>query len=102
MLPEDEYEEMNEDNSDMSISDEDNSNSQKEYHMKDGSILKLRKTQKVIRYVRYNKEQDSENYFREQLMLFYPWRNEENDLIGNHTSFESHFNYFSNIVALEV
>lgn len=92
LLPEDEYEEMNEDNSDVSISDEDNSNSQKEYHMKDGSILKLRKTQKVIRYVRYNKEQDSENYFREQLMLFYPWRNEENDLIGNHTSFESHFN----------
>lgn len=38
LLPEDEYEEMNEDNSDVSISDEDNSNSQKEYHMKDGSI----------------------------------------------------------------
>lgn len=35
----------------------------------DGSILKLRKTQKVIRYVRYNKEQDLENYFREQLVV---------------------------------
>lgn len=57
--------------------------------MNDGSILRLRKTSKIIRYVRYNKEQDPENYFREQLMLFYPWRKEEIDLREMDGSYET-------------
>lgn len=31
---------------------------------------------KDIRDVRYNRTKDPENYFREQPMLFTPWRNE--------------------------
>ena len=34
---------------------------------------KKRKVPRIIRYVKYNKEKDPENYFREQLMLFVPW-----------------------------
>lgn len=43
-----------------------------EIPMADGTILKKRNQPKVLRYVRYNKDQDPENYFREQLMLFFP------------------------------
>lgn len=68
---------MNEDNVDTGNSEQDNSKFENEYHMKDGSILKLRKNLKIIRWVRYNKEQDLGNFFREQLILLYPWRNEE-------------------------
>jgi hypothetical protein len=77
LLPEDDLEEVNEDEileeGDLEL----NLTIEKEYPMSDGSVLKLRKTSKIIRYVRYNKDVDSENYYREQLMLFYPWRKED-------------------------
>lgn len=38
--------------------------------------LKLRKTRKILRYRRYKLCQDPENYYREQLLLFLPWREE--------------------------
>lgn len=43
--------------------------------------FKKRNKAKIIRYVRFNKENDSEKYYREQLMLFCPWRS-ENDILG--------------------
>ena len=61
--------------------------------MKDGSVLKQRKHQKIIRYVRFNRNQDPENYHREQLMLFLPWRRETEDLLGNQPSYEINFMY---------
>lgn len=45
----------------------------------------------MIRYVRFNKNQDPENYYREQLMLFLPWRKEIEDFLGSHSSYESKF-----------
>ena len=51
----------------------------------------LRTKPKIIRYVKYNVKVDPENYFREQLMLFYPWRNEEKDLLNGHDTYEMHF-----------
>ena len=53
-----------------------------EFIMKDGTLIKLRKTPKILRYVRYSKIHDPENYYREQLMLFLPWRDEKKDLLG--------------------
>ena len=47
-----------------------------------------RKHPKVIRYVRFNKENDPENYYRERLLLFLPWRNELEDLKGPHSTYE--------------
>lgn len=87
VLPEDEREEINDDDI-LQEMDTGQNNNEKEYEMKDGSVLKQRKTQKIIRYVRFNREQDPENYFREQLMLFFPWRNEEHDLAGKFASYE--------------
>lgn len=87
-MPEDEVDEINED--DISNGKKDDI-FQEEYPMKNGFILKRKNTSKIIRHVRYNKDQDPENYFREQLMLFYPWRNEELELIGELSSFEANF-----------
>ena len=38
-------------------------------------------------------QQDKEprNYFREQLMLFVPWQNEQNDLLGSFDTSEAHY-----------
>lgn len=56
--------------------------------MKDGFVLKQRKIQKILRYVIFNREQDPENYFREQLMLFFPWRIKKHDLKGKFATYE--------------
>ena len=32
---------------------------------------------RVVRSVRYSKGKNSENHYREQLMLYMPWRNED-------------------------
>ena len=54
---------------------------------KNGTKYKYRKVPKVIHYVRYNQTKDPENYYREQLMLFMPWRNEQKDLLGPFKTF---------------
>ncbi|XP_071176458.1 uncharacterized protein [Mytilus edulis] len=56
--------------------------------LKNGIRIYQRKTHKVIRYVKYNYKTDSENFYRERLMLFYPWRNELSDLQCGHETFE--------------
>ena len=62
------------------------------FKAKAGTVYKRRKIPKVIRYVRYNKKKDPENYFREKLMLFMPWRNEAKDLLGTFDTYEAHYN----------
>jgi predicted ATPase len=41
-----------------------------------------RKIPKVIRFRRYQMEKEPNNYFREKLMLYIPWRSEEGELIN--------------------
>ena len=54
--------------------------------MKNGKgWIKKRTKKKIIRFRNFKLHQDPENYYREQLMLFQPWSNEEEDLIDiNH------------------
>ena len=59
---------------------------------KNGTKYKYRNVPKVIRYVRYNQTKDPEDYNREQLMLFMPWRNEQKDLIGSFGTYRAHYN----------
>lgn len=90
-LPEDEHIEEDED---VISLDESNNESQtfvEEIPLKNGTLLKKRKKHKVIRYVRYNKDQDPENFYREQLMLFYPWKKEMEDLLGESESYEAQY-----------
>ena len=57
----------------------------------DNFKIVLRTKPKIIRYVKYSQKVDPENYYREQLMLFLPWRTEEIDLLNGHETYEEHF-----------
>ena len=49
--------------------------------------------QAIISFTKYNKESNPTNYYRSRLMLYYPWRDEENDSLGNFASFEEHYDH---------
>ncbi|CAH0384822.1 unnamed protein product [Bemisia tabaci] len=42
-------------------------------------FIRKREIGKVIRYVRFNKECHEDDYYRENLMLYLPWRDENTD-----------------------
>ena len=57
------------------------------YSVTNGDVkIVLRTKPNIIRYIKYSQKVDPENYFREQLMLFFPWRNEEVDLLNGHNT----------------
>ena len=62
----------------------------KDYKCDNGTVLRTRKQPVVIRYVRYQHKADPENYFREVLMLFTPWR-QEDAIIGNCQTYQDRF-----------
>ena len=49
-----------------------------------GIVIKKRRVPRILRYVNYNIKRDPDNHYRERLMLFLPWRNEEDDLVTSH------------------
>ena len=62
--------------------------------LQNGIRITLRSRPKVLRYVRYSEKVDPNNFYREQLMLFHPWRNEHQDLLGD---FETHHDYYKHM-----
>ncbi|XP_031629676.1 uncharacterized protein LOC116344956 [Contarinia nasturtii] len=53
----------------------------REHKEKNGKITYTdRDTPRIIRYVRYSINKDKANFFREQCLLFLPWRNEKKDI----------------------
>lgn len=53
--------------------------------------IKERRRPKVIRYCRFNIEENPQEYFREMIMLFLPWRNELEDIEqANHEEIYRH------------
>ena len=69
-----------------------------EYKLKGGMKLVKRKRAKIIRSVRFNKEKEPENYYREQLMLYTPWRNEQKDLIKDCQTYQERYQQVELIV----
>jgi hypothetical protein len=59
----------------------------------DSSIksIKKRTQARIIRSVWFDKEAQPEKHYRELIMLFTPWRNEQTDLMRNYSSFEEHY-----------
>jgi hypothetical protein len=53
------------------------------------TTIKQRTSFRVIRYVRFNKKIYAEIFYRERLLLFYPWRDDVKDLNGNHEAYEA-------------
>ena len=50
---------------------------------------------RIIRSVWFNKETEPEKYFRELIMLFTSWRNDNTDLIGNCLPYQDYFSLFA-------
>ena len=59
-----------------------------EFPMRGGFKLVKRRNPRIIRSVRFSKEKDPQNYYREQLMLYTPWRNEQKDLLKGCQTYE--------------
>ena len=57
-----------------------------------------RRREAIIRFMRYNKEKNPTNWFRSKLMLYFPWYNEEIDLLGGHSTYELHYRIVHAIV----
>ena len=55
--------------------------------------MSKRKQQAVIRFRKYNKDTDSSNWYRAKLMLYYPWFDEQADLLGGYPSYEAHYRH---------
>ena len=69
---------------------------EKEYEFRDGTIMRLRKKQKVLRYHKVSVNVDKEEHYRQQLMLFTAWRNEETDLLHGFETFEESYTEMKN------
>ena len=59
--------------------------------LKNGLKIKSRKHPRVIRCVRFKEKVDPENYYREQLLLYWHWRNEQVDLLADGESYKAHY-----------
>ena len=89
----DDFSDSNDEQDEMAKSQQDRADTFKlRYSIVKGSFrIVLRKKPKIIRYVHYSEKVHSENHYREQLMLFHPWRNEDTDLLNGYETFEAHF-----------
>ena len=60
--------------------------------------MNKRKQQAVIRFRKYNKETDASNWYRAKLMLYYPWFDEQTDLLGGYPTYEAHYRHVCDTV----
>ncbi|CAB4033344.1 Hypothetical predicted protein [Paramuricea clavata] len=97
-LPENDFEDNLDDDQNDAMSDKDINFIQDEYQLKGSYKLVKRSVSKVIRSVRYNKNKSPESYYREQLMLYMPWRNEDENLICACQTFEEKYEQLKDII----
>ena len=64
-----------------------------------GIVIKRRNTPQLLRYVNCRVKQDPENHYRERLMLFLPWRKEEN-LYGPFETNEEQFKAIERLLTI--
>ena len=76
---------------DEQVDEETSTNKVRHSVVTDNVRIVLRNRSKIIRYVHYSEKVNPENYYREQLMLFRPWRNERIDLLNGFETFKDHF-----------
>ena len=63
--------------------------------------LKRRKTPRIIRYVHFNPDTDSEKFYRELIMLFYPWRDETRDLLAGSETYKKRYEIINEAIEEE-
>ena len=79
------------DNLDDDVCDLEQTSGNDQYEMKGGITLVKRQKPRIIRSVRFNKNKDPENYYREQIMLYTAWRNEGRDLLKDFQTYQDRF-----------
>ena len=79
------------DNLDDDVCDLEQTSENDKYEMKGGITLVKRQKPRIIRSVRFNKNKDPENYYREQIMLYTAWRNESRDLLKDFQTYQDRF-----------
>ena len=52
----------------------------------------------VIRFRKYSKDADASNWYRAKLMLYFPWYDESNDLLGGYATYAEHYEHVKRIV----
>ena len=61
------------------------------FTLPNGISFRERSNPRVIRYVRFSEKVDPEKAYRERLMLFFPWRDEQRDLLAGYDNFSGHY-----------
>ena len=79
------------DNLDNDVCDLEQTSENDKYEMKGGITLVKRQKPRIILSVRFNKDKDPENYYREQIMLYTAWRNESRDLLKDFQTYQDRF-----------
>ena len=81
----------------------DNETTSSQIKLTDGyGKMNKRKREAVIRFRQYNKDAEPSNWYRAKLMLYYPWYNEQADLLGGYSTYEEHYRHVhSTVVANE-
>jgi hypothetical protein len=87
------YDSENEDFDDDEITE---NNGEKKIFIIRGKKFHERKFYQIIRYVRYDIFKDPVNYFREQLLLFLPWIDEDKDI--NSKNYEQYYIKYYDII----
>ena len=54
--------------------------------------------QAVIRFQKYNKDADASNWYRARIMLYYPWYNEDTDIMGEFDSYVENYETVKDVV----
>ena len=60
--------------------------------------MSKRRQQAVIRFRKYNKDTEPSNWYRAKLMLYYPWFDEQSDLLAGYPTYEAHYRHVSDTV----
>ena len=50
-------------------------------------MMSRRKREAVIRFHRFNKDAEPTNWYCEELMLYFPWYDEDRDLLGQYATY---------------
>lgn len=68
------------------------------YEFKDGTVMRKRKKQKVIRYHNISLNENKEEHYRQMIMLFTKWRYEKVDLLHCCSSYEESYLKMRNVI----
>lgn len=92
------YKPKDDDVNNYALDGESETNSKKNVLVGGFGQMRERRTPAVIRFRKYNKDADASNWYRAKLMLYYPWYNEDNDLLGGYSSYAEHYDNVKAVV----